>query len=67
MQYRNVTDETLFVDTGSGSLVRVAPDEVFTLNDLDERLVQTGESGERVLFAPVSTTKKATKAGEESA
>lgn len=65
-QYRNITDETLFVDTGTGTLARVAPDEVFTLSESDERYVQTGESGERALFAPVTTTKKATTAGKDA-
>lgn len=62
-QYRNVTDETLFVVTDSG-LVKVESDSVVTVSDAYAESVyfQTGDTGETALWELVakasSTSKK---------
>lgn len=68
--YRNITEETLFVDLGRGSLVRVDAGEVLVASDAEDaaRYFQTGDTGESPLWEPVTTskTKKAAPDAAES-
>lgn len=56
-KFRNITDEIRHVDTERG-LVTVGPDEVLTLSDayVASHYIQTGETGEEPLWAPVDET-----------
>ena len=63
-QYRNITDETLFVVT-ERDLVKVEPDSILTVSDDFAKQVyfQTGETGEPKLWAAVAApSKKSTTA-----
>lgn len=55
-QFRNITDETLFVATDSG-LVKVEADAIITVSDEFAGSVyfQVGEQGESALFAAVTS------------
>lgn len=57
-KYRNITDEVLWVDV-DGRLVQVDPDSIIDIPA--GRYVQTGDTGEDALFAPVSDSKKGSK------
>lgn len=54
-QFRNITEETLFVATDTG-LVKVEADSILTVSDEFAASVyfQVGEQGETALFAPVA-------------
>jgi len=56
-QYRNVTDEDLWVSTPDG-LVKVESDAILTVSDEYAASVyfQTGETGEVALFEVVAST-----------
>ena len=50
-KFRNITDTTLWVDTGGPALVKVEPGAVVDIPDT--LYVQTGETGEEPLWEPV--------------
>ncbi len=60
-KFRNVTDEPLSVQTETG-LVTVAPDAILTVSQAfaDSHYMQTGETGETPLWAPVEGPAKKT-------
>ena len=57
-KFRNITDETLFVETDHG-LSEVAPDGILTVSTAfaASRYFQTGETGETPLWAVVEDGK----------
>lgn len=58
-QFRNITEETLWVVTDTG-LVKVEPESVLTVSDEWSSLVyfQTGDTGEAPMWELVVTSKK---------
>ena len=67
-QYRNITDEPLFVVT-ERDLMKVEPDEVLTVSDEFAKLVyfQTGETGEPKLWAAVAAASKKSTTAQPTA
>lgn len=55
-KYRNITEQTLWVDTGGSALSRVEPGDVADIPD--HLYVQTGATGEEPLWEPVRPTTK---------
>lgn len=60
-KYRNITDEPLTVVTETG-MVTVQPDAILTVSQTyaDAHYIQTGETGEPPLWAPVEAPPKKT-------
>lgn len=67
-QFRNITEETLWVVTDTG-LVKVEPESVLTVSDEWASLVyfQTGETGETPMWEPVVQTSTKKKSDQPAA
>jgi hypothetical protein len=63
-KFRNISNDTLWVDLGNGQFPKVEPGEIVDIDD-SVRYVQTGESGEVAIWervAPPASVKKSAPA-----
>lgn len=60
-QLKNVSGTTLALQDSHGRWQAVEPDQIFTVDDRDQRYYQTGEQGEDPLFEEMPTRKTRTK------
>lgn len=56
-QLTNVSGQVLSLQDSSGRWHTIDPDAIYSVDDLDERYYQTGETGEEVLWADVAPAK----------